>query len=294
MVTCVHCNAGQSLGTDRYRCWFAGTEAICTVCGGAFDLWERMLDATEFIGIASVPLSVAGAMTTTMMVPVDTTKVLELSAADLEIPDDATILRVLTTMNVGGEFPERVPAMIPMHNQPLPVTRVRLPLLFAPYPSDLDLPDLNLAVQVSWIPATTPAERWRALTDAFDAYSDHRFEEAILPANRAVELTLRALMDSVVGKFAGADQVRNFLTDAATYGHQWNVLLPLVVGLTGATPLPDEIRGQINRLRKLRNSVGHGSNEVDVKPADQARLMVAAVLAVQYLGIIAEDIGATT
>ena len=102
--------------------------------------------------------------------------------------------------------------------------------------------------------------------------------------------TLRELIDGCLQQFLGAERTKSFLQDVATAGHQWNVLLPTLVGLTGARKLPEPIVGQINRLRKLRNAVGHGN---EFKPGDrnaQAQLLVAAAIAVDYLLLVTPDL----
>ncbi len=85
--------------------------------------------------------------------------------------------------------------------------------------------------------------------------------------------------------------MRRFLQDAATYGHQLNVLLPSFGDLTDSVPLRDDMRGHLNRLRDLRNALAHGkitTASIDINQA--AESLCAAVFGVRYLELIEPEL----
>src|SRR5205814_6238410 len=113
---------------------------------------------------------------------------------------DANVLRVVhsVTLHPPEGEPPIVVAAIPLQVAPVPVRRVGLQLTYIPWRPDGGDPKEHRAVLLvlaTWVPPGPTGSRWRELADAFDAFADGRFEDAALPANLAVETTLRELID---------------------------------------------------------------------------------------------------
>jgi AcrR family transcriptional regulator len=111
---------------------------------------------------------------------------------------------------------------------------------------------------ITWAPYDDDDEGRRSLNRALLALADGRLDDAIVPANVAVEVTLNRVLSEHLGRVGiGRERLRDFMSNAATYSHQLNILLPVVLAGRGAPAMPEHIRGPLNRLRDLRNDIGH-------------------------------------
>jgi hypothetical protein len=122
------------------------------------------------------------------------------------------------------------------------------------------------------------------------AIADGRLEEAIIPANVAVEVTLAAVLEEHL-RAIGVSNTRltPFMRDAATYSHQLNVLLPIVLWGTGVPPLAPHLVGVLNRLRGLRNGIGHrGKSEQPLTRAVIGECVAGAVFGFHYARLAGE------
>jgi len=77
------------------------------------------------------------------------------------------------------------------------------------------------------------------------------------------------------------------LESGATYSHQLNVVLPAFVSILKMPCLPDNIRGSLNRLRKLRNDMAHrGGLDIPIEKETAAEYLCAALFGFHYLKLI--------
>lgn len=142
----------------------------------------------------------------------------------------------------------------------------------------------KVAILVTWIDHSVDEQALISITDAFDAYTQKRYQDAIIPANVAVESALSVALNYFLSSKLGKQRVEDFLTNAATYSHQLNIMLPLISGLLAFPSLPNEIRGQLNRLRDYRNQMSHkGLTENVINKDDMAVMLCAAVFGLQYV-----------
>ena len=153
-----------------------------------------------------------------------------------------------------------------------------------------DVLDVQGQTTVTWAEHDADDEGRRSLNRALMALADDRLEETIVPANVAVEVTLnRVLGQHLEDVGIGKERAKAFMSDAATYSHQLNVLLPVLLHGTGAPPMSDHLRGLLNRLRDLRNAFGHrGQAKAPLTREVVAECLTAAVFGFHYVRIAAE------
>src|ERR1700674_4573674 len=79
-------------------------------------------------------------------------------------------------------------------------------------------------------------------------------------------------------------RVSDFVRDGLTSSVVLNVILPLLCDLSNVKRLPDSIRGELNRLRKLRNELVHdGLNKDAVSKQLATEMLCATVFGFEYL-----------
>ena len=79
-------------------------------------------------------------------------------------------------------------------------------------------------------------------------------------------------------------RVKDFVKDGLTSSVALNIILPLLCDLHGVKRLPDAIRGELNRLRDLRNQFVHdGLKKEEVSEYVAAELLSAAMFGFEYL-----------
>lgn len=94
-------------------------------------------------------------------------------------------------------------------------------------------------------------------------------------------------MQTFLFRYSSKKRIEDFLDSRATYSHQLNILLLLVASTFSFPKLPDNIRGNLNRLRDLRNDLAHkGASEVPIAKEDCANLLNTAVFGLGYLSIL--------
>ncbi len=209
-------------------------------------------------------------------------KVFELRFADHGVPADARLLVVNYTPQGGPVFPVELHGNRPLRHSIPPV--VHLYGRVFPKPEAEAVGTTEIAISVTWVAHGPDAEVWQSLTDAAEAYTNKRLEATVVPANAAVEDSVRSLLTDFFGRFGiPSKRVGSFLSDGATYSHQLNVLVPALVSVTGAPVLADSIRGALNRLNSLRNDVAHsGRFEAAVTPEQIGECLAAAIFGVHY------------
>jgi len=86
---------------------------------------------------------------------------------------------------------------------------------------------------------------------------------------------------------AGKGKITSFLSDAATYSYQLNILLPWIAQNNDLPPFDPTIVGLLNRLRSTRNSLAHtGKTEQPLDKDQTAELLTAALFGFRYIDIL--------
>jgi hypothetical protein len=111
-----------------------------------------------------------------------------------------------------------------------------------------------------------------------------KLDLVVIPANVAVESKLNRMLSQTLSAVVSNERVDRFLTDAATYGHQLNVLLPFVTSIMGLPELPNHVRGILNKLKKNRNELAHkGKLAKGTTEQDAAEYLCAAFFSFVYM-----------
>jgi hypothetical protein len=148
-------------------------------------------------------------------------------------------------------------------------------------------------IECKWVTTPDKPWPWQLLIDAMGSLLWYRDNSAVIWASTAVEAALYELLTERL-RIAGisSTRVEQFLSDQATFGAQLNVVLPLVLSSAGLPAMADDLRGRLNRLRKLRNDLAHGT---DVAVQEHvAELLKAAAFALhflRYIGVRLDAIG---
>lgn len=283
-IPCAHCGQPNYIQDKIFDEYFSEKKEIClnSNCKQSFDWWEAILKAIRENFFLVQALAPIGAQLTIFPIILRPEEIEKITFSDHGIPPDAEILQVnyfrtagnLSPLEIHGNTPQRhiIPQKIQLYPRPFP----------------LEIPqESTVNVTVTWIHHTSDDESWHNLVRAFRDYVDGRYEAAVIPANVAVESILSRTMAEFLKKNASRDNVERFLEDGAKYGHQLNVLLPNILSFTKAPPLPEHIRGGLNRLRKLRNQLAHeGKLSEKLKKDEVAELLCASLFGFHYLKLI--------
>jgi hypothetical protein len=154
----------------------------------------------------------------------------------------------------------------------------------------------KINVLVTWIQQSGDDESWANIILAFENYSTDPFgitklNSIVIPANVAVESKLTKFIDNYLTTFISKERARDFLINGATYSSQLNVILPLISKITSIKELPGHIRGQLNRLRDLRNELAHQGNlKSPLNRKDAALLLAASLFGFHYIQILEEKL----
>jgi hypothetical protein len=203
--------------------------------------------------------------------------------SDHGIPNGAKVLYVSYTPNNGGLFPVELHGNVPTRT---PISD-EVTLFPVPIGANVACHATEVNVLVSWVPSSRDDESFQNLVDAFEAYAAAEYSVMVVPANVAVESALSRLLAALLEQYVPKRRAEEFLDTAATYGHQLNVLVPVITSLMNCPPLPDHLRGKLNRLRALRNQLAHrGVLKQPLRSKDAAELLCSALFGLHYVRML--------
>lgn len=279
---CLSCNATFLMpGDDGFEHYFDEPSGIpCPKCSTKIELWHVMLEAVRNNFMLTGAFMVIGANTKYFQFTLNCGEIKKLVFKDIGIPEGARVLSInYTPHGKGGCFPVELHSNTPYRGLPRECVRVYgRPL------ENRSAEATRINCAITWLLAPDEDDGWSHLLDAFRAYADEDWRGAIIPANIAAEAAIsKATFDAfVTAQVGGKEKIEEFLREA-TYSHQLKVVLPLIAKLHRIAPLPDEIRGLLDRLRNLRNKVAHtGKLPVPLKKEEAAELIVAATFGFHY------------
>ena len=262
---------------DQY---FESGNVECKTCGAKVDAWKETLSLAReqilgFVGLASLGARVS--VFSLQLAPGESKKV---DFSTCGVPKEATILSVNYTPQDGDCFPLEVHGNSPQRR----ILGTERTLYGRPLDSGRRGEPINILV--TWVHSDDSSEGWLYLVDAFEAVATGRFSQVVVPAHAAVEISLTSLISSALLKYVSKQNIRRFLEDLP-YSHALNIILPLICIPSGIPPLAEPIRGELNRLRKLRNKVVHERiSPSSVSDAQAGELLCAAVFGFEYVRFV--------
>jgi len=194
------------------------------------------------------------------------------------VPEDAAILQLSFTSQGGDCFAQ-------LQHGNLATPRFVGPKVYVyGMPHSLGIAGGKTSASVTWIREKDSAESWLYLVDAFDAMASRKYWHVILPAHVAFEVALIPLVKSALEKHVSKERVKDFLNDGLGISVALNIVLPLLCEISRAPRLQDEIRGQLNHLRDLRNKLVHeGLPKESVTDQLAGEMLTASVFGFEYV-----------
>lgn len=278
-VRCSTCGAPVTFAPERIADCFKSLPLTCPSCNASLDWWSISCREIEDNFMHNQAFVFVGARTGIFKFTLQSGKRFTYRFSNFGIPIDAKILYVNYTPNGGGLFPTEIHGNVPTRKF------ISDEVTIFPVPFGAEAPtDTEVNAMVSWVPTSQNDESLRSLVDAFEAYANGSYPLMIVPANVAVESALSRLLSEFLNRFVAKKRAEDFLENAATYGHQLNVLLPIITSLLKLAPLPDYVRGSLNKLRSCRNQLAHSGvlkQQIDKHAA--AQLLCGSLFGLHYV-----------
>ena len=286
-LPCTDCDNPIIVDEQYMLDYFNGLQVECQKCNAKLIWWELVKNGIIQNFMFSQAFSAIGATSTILDFFLKENERTIFKFSDYGIPETAKILRVNYTPQGGGLFPLEV------HGNDASRKQRSDQVVLYPMPiGDGEITETKVSAFVTWVEHSNIDTSWKSMISAFEAYTSDDLESAIVPANVAVESVLTPVLFNYINKHVGKDRVKRFLDDAATYSHQLNVVLPLIVSILGLPKIGDHIRGLLNKLRGYRNDIAHqGATEGNLNKEEVAEMLCASLFAfyyIKYLGITLE------
>ena len=271
-----------------FRYFNAGGKLACEHCGTEVDFWSAVMHVLEFDFplLGGQAYTFLGAIVT--LIPIDLTanQTRTVNFIESGVPEKSHIVCINYTPE-GGVFPLEVHGNEPMRGEhPKQVT------LFGRPAVEGFNGKAKINIAVTWVPDAIKFAPWQSLIEAIDAFTQKRYARIVIPANVFVETLTRSVLSEVMTKTLPRERVDEFLSNAASYSCQVNVLLPIFATFLALQPMPEKVRGTLNRLRKLRNNVAHGRDQdIEITKHEAAELLCAALLGSSYCLYVQSQLG---
>jgi hypothetical protein len=263
--------------------YFEKGYVICAQCGKEVELWQATLDrAIRLSHVATWSLESLGAAQTSVVLPMESDKYYQIELTDYGVPVNAKILSRRYAPQ--GDEQSMLTAVEWHPNDP--VHRVRgtvlqllaIPLFGGPTPRTGPVP-----IRVTWI-RSGDSDAWPYLVTALEAAAASEYAPAMVFAQSAVEISMMPVIEKRFRRHASAEHVKQFMSNALTYGYSLNVVLPYLCAEAGTPQMPEAIRGALNKLRKKRNAIIHQGVEASaISPEDAMEGLCAAAFGFEYM-----------
>lgn len=248
----------------------------CPACGTDVDLWKNAVQFVRSMEGWEEALQALGATVTDFSEEIIGGKARTIRLTDYGVPEDAIVLAMMYTPKAGPVFP------IEWHGNktPQPLTTTINVIGISPEVSNARN---QVGIRAVWVHKGS-TDSWTHLTHAFEAFCTRQYSRVIVPAQSAVEICLMPIIRELLQRHASADNVKRFMEDGLTFGHAKNVLLPFFCAQAGIPPLPEAVRGSLNRLRKVRNDAVHrGLEQLAVSVEEAGEFLCAAAFGFEYV-----------
>lgn len=278
---CPYCKkVSLNISDMNLAIYFANHKMYCPGCNTELNWWSLLLSNIRSHS-AFYLFDIVGAFDTTFSFDLTLHKEVVINMDELGIPKSAKILSMSYTPNGTGVFPVEIHGNNPVRHHIGRIKRI--------YGRPMNQDEVDAMETVVIVASITWIEYDRNdviqnLIEAFEAFSIQKFASSIIPANVSVESKLNSLLDRYLKQYAGAKKVELFLESGATYSHQLNVLLPLIIAKENFMQFPDSLRGQLNKLRTLRNDIAHtGKFDKPIESDELAEMLCATAFTLGYL-----------
>ena|ERR1700674_338801 len=278
-VPCPDCLHSVGTISEVAPRFFETGSSPCGQCNREIDVWEASHKLVGKTGASFNGLTSLGAQTTSFRFELGRNEIKEVDLSQYGVPDDATLLQV-------SFYPQRHDCCFPFvgQRQFSPQTLGRKVLVFGK-PVEGDAQEVPIGASVTWVPSHDEnRESWIYLTEAFDAWASQKYWHVILPAYVGFEIALMRFVKTTMERRLSKASISDFVRDGLTSSVALNVILPLLCDLSNVKRLSDPIRGELNRLRKLRNDLVHdGLNKDAVSKQLASEMLCATVFGFEYL-----------
>ena len=263
-----------------------GSKLQCHECNSSLDWWIILLNAVKQLSPLKA-LAPIGARSTIFSITLYPLTPILIKLTDYGVPSDSKLLAISYTPQGESLFPTQSWGYI-AHRQLIPHEFTIYPVSRHAEPKETEV-----GVWVVWVPHTADDEAWQRLVQGFEFYNTDQYDSAIINTNIAVESKLGRLLFTFMHSVShiSKERIENFLQDGATYGHQLNVILPLITYFKGFPKLQDEFRGLLNRLKKTRDKLVHeGRLEKVLQKDETAEMISAALFGFRYLELLEKEL----
>ncbi|REG88567.1 hypothetical protein [Flavobacterium aquicola] len=282
---CPECKAiSFPITNENLSNYFHGIVMKCPKCDTKLDWWSLLLRHFDW-DFPSYTYAIVGGYTTSLRIYMKAGEIFILDLEKIGIPKESKILQTSYTPNGEGLFPVELHGNTPVRHY--------IPNIINLYGRQFGEPEEEtpVAVQINWAEKSAENEIWENIISAVEAFTAKNYNACVIPSNVSVESTLNNLMTKYFSPFAPKDKVEDFLSNGATYSYQLNILLPLVAHNSDFPKMPDNIRGSLNRLRGLRNSLAHrGKTAKQIDKKTISELICSSAFGLSYLNLLQERI----
>lgn len=278
---CPTCNLALPPLSDIAPQYFRENAVQCSECKAAFDLWPVTLGYGMALPASAWGLASLGASSLHLLTPLQTGCYQRIDIREHGAPEGSRILWTAYTSQGGSEG--AVMALEAHGNSPhRRIMGTEIQLYGIPLGEGTVPRTGNVAISIVWVRAED-SESWPYLVSAFESIALRDYAPAMVFAQSAVEIAMMPMISRRLRVRAGAERVTAFMRDALTYGHALNVILPYLCGEIGVSPMPDSVRGSLNKLRGIRNRIIHeGVKSSEISAEDVTEGITAAAFGFEF------------
>jgi len=278
-ASCPSCKTAlPSLG-DIAAVFFQSGAVPCPKCGKGVDIWQATKESVRTHPGSLISLAELGANQTVFFFELDPGETKNLDFTEYGVPQAAVVVSVNYTPQGTGCFAVEFHGNDGRRRSHKPNAIVYGATLGGEPPGPA-----KIATMITWVNETEQPESWTMLADAFQAAADNRFSRVVVPAYSAFEVSLSRLIRDLLLRMASKESVDEFMVKDLSAAGALNVLLPFISKNSGLKDLPDDIRGKLTRLRRLRNRALHeGLRDADLDRSEVGELLCAAVFGFEFV-----------
>lgn len=268
--------------------YFTKGFVTCQNCGAEVNVWEV---ASNYAAVLPGPwgLTSLGAAQSRFAITMETDKFTEVQLTDHGVPEDAKVLNITYNsewQEIGSVFPQETHGNTPMRR----FVGTTLRLIGRPLGEGVVPRKGGVNISVIWV-RSEDSLAWPYIVSALESFGERDYSPALMFAQSAVEISIMPIVAQRFKRHAANDSVRKFMSGELSFGHAFNIVLPYFCGELGLPKLPDDVRGGVNRLRKMRNQIVHeGIRSASINHQEAAAAIAAAAVGFEYMRFVAPEL----